>query len=200
MENLRIPGPTPCPPPVLEAMARQMINHRGPEFMQIVNNATANLKKFFQTKNDVFILSGSGTGGMETAIVNVLSPGDKVLAVSIGVFGDRFGTIAQTFGAEVIPLKFEWGTAADPDAVRQALKDNPDVSVIIEGHCDERGSNEYNIALGDRRAQSVKTFLVDMGVAVERLTPISYGEEKPVDTASTEEAWAKNRRAHFVID
>lgn len=80
------------------------------------------------------------------------------------------------------------------------LKDNPDVSAIIEGHCDERGSNEYNIALGDRRAQSVKTFLVDLGVAAERLTPISYGEEKPVDTASTEEAWAKNRRAHFVID
>jgi peptidoglycan-associated lipoprotein len=82
----------------------------------------------------------------------------------------------------------------------QWLKDNPDVSVIIEGHCDERGSNEYNIALGDRRAQSVKTFLVNMGVAAERLTPISYGEEKPIDPAHTEEAWAKNRRAHFVID
>jgi peptidoglycan-associated lipoprotein len=82
----------------------------------------------------------------------------------------------------------------------QWLKDNPDVSAIIEGHCDERGSNEYNIALGDRRAQSVKTFLVDLGVAVERLTPISYGEEKPLDPASTEEAWAMNRRAHFVID
>ncbi|MBW2172738.1 MAG: peptidoglycan-associated lipoprotein Pal [Deltaproteobacteria bacterium] len=80
------------------------------------------------------------------------------------------------------------------------LKDNPDVSVIIEGHCDERGSNEYNIALGDRRAQSVKTFLVDSGIAVERLTPISYGEEKPLDPASGEEAWALNRRAHFVID
>jgi peptidoglycan-associated lipoprotein len=82
----------------------------------------------------------------------------------------------------------------------QWLKDNPDASVIVEGHCDERGSNEYNIALGDRRAQSVKTFLVDLGVASERITPISYGEEKPIDTASTEEAWAKNRRAHFVID
>ena len=82
----------------------------------------------------------------------------------------------------------------------QWLKDNPDVSVIIEGHCDERGSNEYNIALGDRRAQSVKSFLVDMGIAAERLTPISYGEEKPVDPGHTEEAWAKNRRVHFVID
>jgi peptidoglycan-associated lipoprotein len=80
------------------------------------------------------------------------------------------------------------------------LKNNPDVSVIVEGHCDERGSNEYNIALGDRRAQSVKTFLVDMGVAAERLTPISYGEEKPLDPGHTEEAWAKNRRAHFVVD
>ncbi|MBU2608558.1 MAG: alanine--glyoxylate aminotransferase family protein [Chloroflexi bacterium] len=134
MENLRIPGPTPCPPPVLEAMARQMVNHRGPEFMQIVNDSTDKLKQLFQTRNDLFILTGSGTGGLEAAAVNVLSPGDKVLSVSIGVFGDRFAAIAQTFGAEVIPLKFEWGKAAEPDAVRQALKDNPDVKAVLITH------------------------------------------------------------------
>jgi len=134
MENLRIPGPTPCPPPVLEAMARQMVNHRGPEFMRAVNDSTDKLKQLFQTKNDLFILTGSGTGGLEAAAVNVLSPGDKVLSVSIGVFGDRFAAIAQTFGAEVIPLKFEWGKAAEPDAVRQALKDNPDVKAVLITH------------------------------------------------------------------
>ncbi len=134
MENLRIPGPTPCPPPVLEAMSRQMVNHRGPEFMRIVNDSTDKLKQLFQTKNDLFILTGSGTGGLEAAAVNVLSPGDKVLSVSIGVFGDRFAAIAQTFGAEVIPLKFEWGKAAEPDAVRQALKDNPDIKAVLITH------------------------------------------------------------------
>ena len=80
------------------------------------------------------------------------------------------------------------------------LRANPDFSVVVEGHCDERGTNEYNMALGDRRAQSAKTFLVDMGIASGRLTTISYGEEKPVCPRHDEEAWAKNRRTHFVID
>ena len=80
------------------------------------------------------------------------------------------------------------------------LRAHPDVSCIIEGHCDERGTNEYNMALGDRRARSAKSFLVDMGIARGRLTTISYGEERPVDPRHNEEAWAKNRRAHFVID
>lgn len=74
------------------------------------------------------------------------------------------------------------------------------VSVIIEGHCDERGTNEYNMALGDRRARSAKTFLIDLGIARSRLTTISYGEESPLDYRHSEGAWAKNRRAHFVID
>ncbi len=134
MENLRIPGPTPCPTPVLEAMARQMINHRGPEFQQIINDVTARLKQIVQTENDVFLLTGSGTGGLEAAVVNVLSPGDKVLSVSIGVFGDRFASIAQQFGAEIIPLKVEWGKAADPDALRQALQANPDVRAVMLTH------------------------------------------------------------------
>ena len=134
MENLRIPGPTPCPEVVLQAMTKQMINHRGAEFGEIMANVTADLKQLMQTKNDVFILTGSGTGGLEAAIVNMLSPGDKVLSVSIGVFGERFATIAELFGAEIIPLKFEWGTAADPDAVRKALQDNPDVKAVLVTH------------------------------------------------------------------
>lgn len=80
------------------------------------------------------------------------------------------------------------------------LKDNPDVLVIIEGHCDERGTNEYNLALGDRRASSAKAFLVNLGIAGSRLTSVSYGEERPADPGHDEEAWAKNRRAHFSID
>jgi len=74
------------------------------------------------------------------------------------------------------------------------------VSVIIEGHCDERGTSEYNMALGDRRARRAKTYLVDMGIVAERLATISYGEEKPLDPRNNEEAWAKNRRGHFDID
>jgi aspartate aminotransferase-like enzyme len=134
MERLRIPGPTPCPDEVLQAMTKQMINHRGPEFGQILNEVTAQLKEAFQTSNDVFLLTGSGTGGLEAAVVNTLSPGDKVLSVSIGVFGDRFATIAQQFGAEVIPLQFEWGKAADIDTIRRALKAEPDIRAVLVTH------------------------------------------------------------------
>jgi len=134
MTQLRIPGPTPVPDEVLQAMAKQMINHRGPEFVQLLNDVTAKLKRIFQTKNDVLVLTGAGTGGLEAAIVNTLSPGDKVLATSIGVFGDRFTKIAQQYGAEITPLSFEWGKAADIDAIRQALRAEPKIKAVMVTH------------------------------------------------------------------
>jgi peptidoglycan-associated lipoprotein len=79
------------------------------------------------------------------------------------------------------------------------LRENSGSSVIIEGHCDERGTAEYNLALGERRALAAKAFLMNMGISSSRLSTISYGEERPVDPDSNEEAWARNRRAHFVL-
>jgi aspartate aminotransferase-like enzyme len=134
MEQLRIPGPTPLPDEILKTLSRQMINHRGAEFGQMLSEITAKLKQLFQTKNDVFLLTASGTGGLEAAIVNTLSPGDKVLAVSSGVFGERFAKIAQTFGAEVVPLQFEWGKAAEADAIRQALHAQPKIKAVLVTH------------------------------------------------------------------
>jgi aspartate aminotransferase-like enzyme len=134
MTQLRIPGPTPLPPEVLQIMSKQMINHRGAEFHKILMDITNKLKTIFQTKNDVFIMTSSGTGGMETAVVNTMSPGDKVLAISIGNFGNRFATIAKTYGANVVKLDFEMGTAADPITVRKALEFNPDVKVVLITH------------------------------------------------------------------
>lgn len=134
MTQLRIPGPTPCPPEVLEAMAWPMVNHRGPEFKKMLYEVTDKIKEVYQTENDLYILTGSGTGGLEAAVVNMLSPGDKVLSVSIGVFGDRWANIARAFGAEVIPLDFEWGTAADPDAIGDAIKANPDIKAVMVTH------------------------------------------------------------------
>ena len=89
---------------------------------------------------------------------------------------------------DVLSRKAEW------------LRMAPDASVIIEGHCDERGTSAYNIALGDRRAESVKAFLLILGINADQLSTISYGEERPVDMGKNEESWAKNRRAHFVIE
>src|SRR5512136_1152244 len=131
MSQLRIPGPTPLPPEVLAIMSKQMINHRGAEFHAMLTAVTNNLKAIYQTKNDLFVLTGSGTGGMEAAAVNVLSPGDKVLSVSIGVFGDRFASILTAFGATVIKCNFEMGKDADPEVVRKAFKDNPDVKAVV---------------------------------------------------------------------
>jgi len=134
MQNLRIPGPTPCPEDVLKAMGWPMVNHRGPEFCQLLSQVTKDLKKMFMTNNDVFLLTGSGTGGMEAAVVNTLSPGDKVLAVSIGAFGDRFAEIARQFGADVIPLNFDWGKAADIDSINKSLRDNPKIKAVLVTH------------------------------------------------------------------
>ena len=134
MTQLRIPGPTPIPDEVRQALGRQMINHRGVEFQAMLHDITAKLKTVYQTQNDLFVMTCSGTGGLEAAIVNSLSPGDTVLSVSIGVFGERFATIAETFGARVIPLKYEWGTAADPDQVRDAIAANPDIKAVLVTH------------------------------------------------------------------
>ena len=99
--NLRIPGPTPVPPEILEATAGEMINHRGPEFADLLERLTTGIQPFFGTQQEILILSASGTGGMEAAIVNTLSPGDKALCVSVGSFGDRFAAMAEVYGADV---------------------------------------------------------------------------------------------------
>jgi len=106
---------------------------------------------------------------------------------------------------EDIYFEFDKSTltpAAQDNLMRKAewLRENPDTMVTIGGHCDDRGTNEYNLALGDRRAGSAKAFLVDLGIDASRLTTISYGEERPVDPRNNEEAWAKNRRDHFEVN
>lgn len=85
------------------------------------------------------------------------------------------------------------------EKVGDHLKDNPSATLVIEGHCDERGTPEYNLALGERRAISAKDYLVSLGVPSSAITTVSFGEEKPADPGHGEEAWAKNRRAHFVL-
>jgi len=132
--NLRIPGPTPVPSDILEAVAHPMVNHRGREFAALISRVAERLKDWFQTSNDVLILSASGTGGLESAVVSTLSPRDRVLSVSIGAFGERFAAIADTYGAEVIPLQYEWGQAARAEDVRQALAEHPDVKAVLVTH------------------------------------------------------------------
>ncbi|HEU0020424.1 MAG TPA: alanine--glyoxylate aminotransferase family protein, partial [Dehalococcoidia bacterium] len=133
-QNLRTPGPTPIPEDIVQAMSSPMVNHRGPEFHDLIIEATAKLKQVFMTQNDLYILTASGTGALEAAIVNTLSPGDKVIGASAGSFGDRFCDAAEAYGAEVKRLTFEWGEPVDPEAIRRALRDDPEIKAVLITH------------------------------------------------------------------
>ena len=129
--NLRIPGPTHLPPSVREAGGRQMINHRGPEFAALLARIDRRMRVFFGTQQEVLLITAAGTGGLEGAIVNALSPADRVLAVPTGAFGDRFAKIASVYGADVTRLETEWGRAADPAALRAHLAADADYRAVL---------------------------------------------------------------------
>lgn len=121
-QYLALPGPTPASPEVLQGMAEPMFNHRGPKFEKLYRGLLENLQELFQTENDIYVLTSSGTGAMESAIVNTLSPGDEVLAVVNGAFGRRFADIAIAFGANVNEFQGEWGKGINLDEFEQTLE------------------------------------------------------------------------------
>ncbi|MGH9337522.1 MAG: pyridoxal-phosphate-dependent aminotransferase family protein, partial [Vicinamibacteria bacterium] len=132
--NLRIPGPTPCPDEVLAALSRQMSNYRGAEMKALLGGLYEKLARYLETSHEIFLLSASGTGGLEAAAANLLSPGDRVLGVTAGVFGDRFCAIAETFGSDVRRLSIEWGKAVDPDELRKALRSEKNLKAVLLTH------------------------------------------------------------------
>lgn len=132
--NLRVPGPTPLPQEVLTALSRQMIDHRSSDFNKLLRFVTDGLKQVYQTKNDMLLLTASGTGGLEAAVANTLSPGERTLVVSIGAFGDRVASIVTAFGGEPVKLSFPVGTAADPEKLRAALKAEPNLKTVFITH------------------------------------------------------------------
>ena len=162
LANLRIPGPTPIPPAVQEALGGQMINHRGPEFAALFERVTEGLRPFFETRSDLLILTCSGSGVMEAAVVNTLSPGDAVLAVSIGAFGDRFAQIAETYGAGVTRLEGEWGRALDIDSLRRALRAGDFRAVLVTHNETSTGvTNPLEAIAATVHAESDALLLVD---------------------------------------
>jgi serine---pyruvate transaminase len=125
------PGPTPVPPEVLLAGAEPIVHHRAPRFVEIFNECVEGMKYVYQTGNDVLLFAGSGTGAMESAVVNLVNPGDTVIVASVGNFGERWIKLCKTWGADVVALEFEWGTKADPAAVKNALADNPSAKAVF---------------------------------------------------------------------
>ena len=132
--QLRIPGPTPLPERVVRSMSRPMIDHRGPEFAAILSEITTGAKRVFKTSNDLLLLTSSGTGGLESAVANLVSPGDEVVVALCGNFGERFAALAGAYGADVVRLEFEWGEPADPDDLAQLLEHHPKTTVVLLTH------------------------------------------------------------------
>jgi aspartate aminotransferase-like enzyme len=133
-QNLRIPGPTPVPDEVLEAQSAPMIDHRGTEFASMHREISAGIAGLIGSTGEVLLLTGSGSGGMEAAVVNTLSPGDRVLSVITGGFGERFAAIAEAFGAAVDRMEVPWGEAANPVAVAEHLRGAPPYRAVLLTH------------------------------------------------------------------
>jgi len=128
---LLTPGPTPVPPNVLLEMARPIIHHRTPQFQKILQETEEGLKYVFQTKNDVLILTSSGTGGMEGAVCNLLSPGDKAICVQGGKFGERWTELCQAYGIEPVIIDVKWGSAVEPKEIERVLAASKAKAVFV---------------------------------------------------------------------
>jgi aspartate aminotransferase-like enzyme len=128
---LLAPGPTPVPETVNLEMAVPMVHHRTPQFSKIFGEAAEDAKYLFQTKQDVIILASTGTGGMESCITNLFSPGDKVLVVNGGKFGERWGKISESYGLKPVWINVEWGQAVDPKEVKAVLDKDKDIRAIL---------------------------------------------------------------------
>jgi aspartate aminotransferase-like enzyme len=128
---LLAPGPTSVPETINLEMAAPMVHHRTPQFSKIFGEAAEDAKYLFQTKQDVIILASTGTGGMESCITNLFSPGDKVLVVNGGKFGERWGKISESYGLEPVNVNVEWGQAVDANAVKEILDKDKDIRAIL---------------------------------------------------------------------
>lgn len=146
---LLAPGPTPVPPEVLLSMAMPIIHHRSPDFLPVLDSAKKGLKWLYQTENDVLILASTGTGAMVGAVNNFFSPGEKVLVVNGGKFGERWTKICQAYGLSVREITVQWGHAVKPAEVEAALEEDRDIrGVFVQATETSTGVNHDVKALG----------------------------------------------------
>jgi serine---pyruvate transaminase len=128
------PGPTPVPPEVLAALAEPIVHHRARDYREIYEHCLARLSDVYRTQNDVLMFTTSGTGGFESAVANLTSPGDRQLVLSVGNFGERWAGMARAFGADLVHAKLDWGETPEPDDLRAALAEAGAISVVYLTH------------------------------------------------------------------
>ena len=164
---LLAPGPVQLHPQVQQILAQPMIHHRTPEFDKVLAHSLSGLKFLFQTKQPVFIHTATGSGGMESSLVNLLSPGDDVLAIVSGKFGERWAEMAEVFGARVHRINCPWGESVNPEDVRTYLKENPRTKIVMTQACETSTGTVHDIqSLGKIVAETDALFLVDGITAV----------------------------------
>ena len=169
------PGPTPIPNEVALAMSETMIHHRTPQFNKIFEEARNGLKKLFGTKNDVLMLASSGTGAMEASVANLFSPGDKVLVVNGGKFGERWLNISNAYGLNPIELKVEWGQAVKVADIEQQLKAHPDVQGVMIQASETSTTVFHPVKEIAKLTKNGPLFLVD-GVTAVGVVPLMMDE------------------------
>lgn len=161
-EYLYTPGPVTVPPEVLLKMAEPVYHHRTPRFRSMFKEVIEKLKIVFRTTNDILTFSSSGTGAMEAGIVNFLSPGDKILTVNGGKFGERWTQLGTAYGLDVHEITLEWGTAPDPDEIRRLLKEDPAIKAVYTELTETSTGTVYDIeTIGAIVAETPAMLVVD---------------------------------------
>ncbi len=172
------PGPTPIPDEVLASAAVPIIHHRTPEFSGIFMETSEGLKYVFQTEQDVYILTSSGSGAMETAVVNTLSPGDKVITLNGGKFGERWSKICRAYGVEVKEVVLEWGELFSKEQLADELKAQPDTKAVFSTLSETSSGTVYDIqGFGEVVAETDSILVVD-GISGLGATPCPMDEWK----------------------
>src|ERR671915_2426569 len=180
-EILMAPGPTPVPPEVLLAQGSPLVYHRGPGYGALLREVTDGLKEMLKTRADVLMFTSSGTGGLESAVANLFSPGDRVVVPVAGYFGDRFARIAEAFRLDVRRLEDEWGSAARADALAEALAEAPTRGVLAQHSETSTGVIHDIEALGKVTKDAGALFVVDV---ISSLGAVPYrGDAWGVDVA-----------------
>ena len=172
------PGPTPIPDKVLSVAAEPIIHHRTPEFSNIFMEVTEGIKTVFETKQDVFILTSSGTGAMETAVVNTLSPGDKVITINGGKFGERWGNICKAYGVIYKDIILEWGADFTKGQLADELKANPDVKAVFTTLSETSSGAIYDIKGFGEVVSGTDAILVVDGISGVGAAPCPMDEWK----------------------
>jgi aspartate aminotransferase-like enzyme len=172
------PGPTPVPENVLAAAAEPIIHHRTPEFSGIFMEVSEGLKYVFGTEEDVFILTSSGSGAMETAVINTLNPGDKVITLSGGKFGERWGKICRAYGVEVREIELEWGELFSKEQLAEELKALPETKAVFATLSETSSGTVYDIQGYGEVIDKTDAILVVDGISGLGATPCPMDEWK----------------------